>query len=169
MKYDSLNQWLTLMANIAVFASIMFLAVEIRQNQTAIEESNRLSILDARALEIEQFNEFRSMVLQDSELSRIWDDGNAGRDLSPSDATRFGLLCANVIWISAGSFERSVALDRLDAAAATTAIRAAMIDDSEYFRDCWLSLRDTLVAYGVSEYVDAVERGVKTDLAPRDQ
>lgn len=128
-----------------------------------MEESNRLNILGARTIEIEQFNAFRSMIVQDPELTRIWSDGIADRELDSLSQTRFDLLCNNVVWMSAGSYERSIALDRVDAAAATTAFRATQIDRSEIFKNCWLSLRDTLRSYGMSDYVDAVEAQVKSD------
>jgi len=164
MKKSAINSWLTLLANVAVFASILFLAIEIGQNQTAIEESNRLSILGAREIEIVQFNEFRSMIVQDPELTRIWSDGNADRELDSFSQTRFDLLCNNIVWMSAGSYERSIALERVDAAAATTIARAAYIDGSKIFKNCWLSLRDMLRSYGMSDYVDAVESHVKSAL-----
>jgi hypothetical protein len=157
MKLDDYNRWLTLLANVAVFASIMFLAIEIRQNQTAIEESNRLNILEARSLEIEHFNDWRSLLIEDPELARIWDDAMKGQTLDGIDQARFFHLCNNLVWISAGSYERSKALDRLDAANATTSIRAAMIDSSPVFHDCWFSLRDMLKDYGVGDYVNEVE------------
>jgi hypothetical protein len=157
MKLDDYNRWLTLLANVAVFASIMFLAIEIRQNQTAIEESNRLNVLEARSLEIEQFNDWRSLLIEDAELARIWDGAMNGQTLQGIDQARFFNLCNNLVWISAGSFERSKALGRLDAANATTSIRAAMIDSSPAFRECWFALRDMLVEYGVGDYVNEVE------------
>ena len=156
-KLSGLNRWLTLLANIAVFASIMFLAVEISQNQTAIEESNRLSRLDARVIEIEQFNEFRQNLIEDPELLQIWNVGMADGELTDSEQDRFFLLCTNIIWISAGSWERSVALGRMDAAEATTRIRAEMIEGSSYFESCWEFMRGNLEPYGLTEYVALVE------------
>ncbi len=164
MKMNSVNRWLTLLANVAVFASIMFLAIEIRQNQTSIEESNRLAVLDARELEVEQFNDFRSMLLQDPDLIRIWNDGFADKELDPPDRQRFDLLCNNYLWISASSYERSIALGRIEAAAATTAIRASMIDESETFKECWFWLRDMFISYGVRDYVEAVESQVQSEV-----
>ena len=156
-KLGSLNRWLTLLANVAVFASIMFLAVEISQNQTAIEESNRLSRLDARVIEIEQFNDFRNTLIEDPELLQIWNVGMADGELTSDERDRFFMLCTNIIWISAGSWERSVALGRMDSAEATTKIRADMIDGSSYFESCWVSMRENLIPYGLAEYVDLVE------------
>lgn len=168
MDTENLNRWLTLGANLAVFASIMFLAVEIRQNQVSIDEANELSKLDARVIEIEQFNRFRESLIEDPELLAIWNTGLADAELSAEEQSRFDLLCANVIWISAGSWERSVALDRADAAAATIAIRRETIQDSSRFARCWEAMRKNLIPYGLSEYVKAVEDGLRTDPETRE-
>ena len=39
MDADKLNRWMTLGANIGVFAGLIFLAVEVRQNTDSLEES----------------------------------------------------------------------------------------------------------------------------------
>lgn len=121
-------------------------------------------MLGAREIEVEQFNEFRSQIFQDPELSRVWFDGNSDQELDPLSNSRYLMLCNNIVWISASSYERSRELGREDAASATTAIRATMIDESERFKSCWLSLREMLRSYGVGAYVDPVEAQVKTDL-----
>ena len=157
MRLDPLNRWITLLANVAVFASIMFLAIEIGQNQTAIEESNRLSVLDARTLEIEQFNQWRGRLIEDPELARIWQEGMEEQDLTPVEELRFLNLCANLVWISAGSYERSLALERSDAREATTSIRASMIESSSRFRNCWETMAPMLREYGAADYVEEVE------------
>lgn len=164
MDTDKLNRWLTLGANIAVFAGIMFLAVEVRQNQVSIDEANQLSKLEARAIEVEQFNSFRNMLIEDPELLGIWNNGLADAEFSADEEARFGLLCANLIWISAGSWERSVTLGRTEAAAATTLIRAEMVEGSLRFAGCWQSMRGNLIPYGLSGYVRQVEEGLTIDL-----
>ena len=168
MKLGAVSRWLALVANIAVFASIVFLAIEVRQNQATLEESNRLSVLQARTIEIEQFNSFRSMVTQDPELSRIWFDGLADKDLEPSDEARFTYLCENNIWISVGSFDRSTELNRPVVAQGTVQVRAGMIDSSSRFRSCWVGHREMIRRYDMEDYVDAVEQAVKSDLTKTD-
>jgi hypothetical protein len=52
MKNSPLNDWLTLTANLAVVAGIIFLAVEIRQNTAAV----RLSTTQFMSAELADFN-----------------------------------------------------------------------------------------------------------------
>ena len=44
MKLSSLNEWLTLLANVGVLAGILFLAFEIQQNTSAIQSSTAQSV-----------------------------------------------------------------------------------------------------------------------------
>jgi hypothetical protein len=168
VKLGAINRWLALVANIAVFASIVFLAIEVRQNQATLEESNRLSVLQARTIEIEQFNSFRSMVTQDPELSRIWFNGLADKNLDASDEARFKFLCENNIWISIGSFDRSTELNRPVVAQGTVQVRADMIDSSSRFRSCWIGHREMIRRYDMEDYVEAVEQLVKSHMSKPD-
>ena len=43
MASDKLNRWLTLVANLAVVAGIIFLAMEIRQNNSMVELEQQAS------------------------------------------------------------------------------------------------------------------------------
>ena len=47
MKLDNVNKWLTLVANFGVVAWIIFLAIEVRQNQELLERDHAL--LDHRS------------------------------------------------------------------------------------------------------------------------
>ena len=47
MKLDNVNKWLTLVANFSVVAGIIFLAIEVRQNQELLERDHEL--LDHRS------------------------------------------------------------------------------------------------------------------------
>ena len=80
---DSVNKWLTLMANLGVIAGIVFLVVEIRQNNVQLAAQARNSMFEARSeydrdtisnnggiAEIEQ-KETRGETLTDTETRRL--------------------------------------------------------------------------------------------------
>jgi hypothetical protein len=158
MKKGKLNEWLTLLANFGVVTGIVFLVIEVRQNQAAIEESNLINRVQARSMEIDQFNDFRAFVSQSEELSRIWVEGIAGQPLDTVERARFEMLCLSNVWISVGAYERSLLLDRPGIADGTVRIRAEMLAESPGFRDCWNKVvRQSVLEYGMGEYVDAVE------------
>ena len=158
MKRQTLNEWLSLLANFGVVAGIVFLAIEVRQNQATLEESNRLNQVLARSMEIDQFNDFRSYVSQSEALSRIWLEGRKGAALTPVEKERFEMLCLSNVWISVGAYERSRMLERPSVAAGTIRIRADMLANDPGFRACWNDVvRASVIDYGMAEYVEAVE------------
>jgi len=48
MKVDQINRWLTLLANVGVIAGILFLALELQQNNELLAAQARRDQLDAR-------------------------------------------------------------------------------------------------------------------------
>lgn len=61
---DRLNRWLTLSANLAVVAGIIFVAVELRQN-------NEMAELQRAAIQDERVNSLTDMVIADAELVEL--------------------------------------------------------------------------------------------------
>ena len=85
MDLDKLNKWLTLLANFGVVAGLIFLVIEIRQNQTLLEQNQQtmlrdqeLQILSATQSEVETFNDLRAQIYLDEELSKLWLEGQSG-------------------------------------------------------------------------------------------
>ena len=156
MRLKEFNSWLSLLANVGVVAGIVFLAVEIRQNQTTIEESNRINLVEARRSEIDQFNGFRTLLIQ-NDNPRIWLEGLTGEDLVPSDQLIFSQLCATQTWISVGVYERSIELGRFGVAQATASRRAKQVRKYPGYRACWESIKSSIREYGISEFVDLVD------------
>jgi hypothetical protein len=72
MNTDNLNRWLTLGANIGVLIGIIFLALELQQNNELLEsqaqETQALSIQNATTLD----QDFLLVIAADSALSETW-------------------------------------------------------------------------------------------------
>ena len=157
VNLDNLGKWLTIIANFGVVAGIIFLAIEVRQNQVSIEDSNRINRLNARTIEVQQYNDFRTVLAQDRELSDIWAKGLNGQALEPSESERFSHLCKNWLWMGITSHERSIELGRDETAKGGVILRAQELHNRAGFRRCWDDNRDIIRGYGFTEYVDAVE------------
>lgn len=158
MKLESLNRWLTLLANIGVIAGIVFLAIEVRQNQLMLEESNRLNRVMARVEDVDTFNSWRGQWVQSEELARIYSAGSAGHPLSEIDEVRFRNLCTSELWTHLKLFERALALNDEDAAAGSIAIVARyMLPSSPGLRRCWDEVKVGMLAYGSDEFVLRVD------------
>jgi len=52
MKFDPLNKWLSLAANIGVVIGIFVLVWEVRQNQEILEQYHQMNLLSARTTDI---------------------------------------------------------------------------------------------------------------------
>jgi hypothetical protein len=157
VDFDRLNKWLTLAANIGVVGGIVFLAIEVRQNQASLEEFNKINRLDARTIEVQQYNDFRTVLAENKELSDIWAKGIIGETLDSSESERFDHLCKNILWIGVTAHERSIELGRVDTARGGITSTARQLNNSSGYRRCWEDNRDIIRGYGFVEYVDAIE------------
>jgi hypothetical protein len=150
MKKIDLGQILNTLANLGVIAGIVFLAMEIRQ-------TNSIAILDARTTELDQYNNWRMTLVEDDLLSDIWTRGLAGMLDDPLEIRKFQLLCMNYVWLSVTAWERGVELGRQTVVTTQTAIRGRMLREDVGFQDCWDYVKDSIIEYGLSDYVDQVE------------
>jgi len=97
-KFD-FGQTIQIVANIGVLAGLIFLAVEVSQNQSSIDEDAQLNTL-------ESFNEFRNFIANSEQLSEIWLKGLAGNELTPTEALRFGYICLDYLMLFATNYSR---------------------------------------------------------------
>ena len=114
-------------------------------------------MLNARTVEVEQYNAWRSMVLQTPGLLELWTAGLRGDELSEMDEERFMYLCSNYTWLGITSFERSLKLGRQETASQNVKLRGRMLRDNPGFKRWWGRNRDNIIGYGIEEYVIEVE------------
>ena len=88
MKVDRLNSWLGVFANIGVVAGIVFLAVEVNQNSSELEQSRAVSTAQATfQLNAGMDDDYRAMA-QDPELAQLVKSGYDNPD-SLTELQRF--------------------------------------------------------------------------------
>ena len=78
MNLDSLNKWLTLLANIGVITGIIFLAVEVSQNNDFLAYEERLS-------SVQQSMDAYEAISQDPQLSELIVKDRIGEQLTPAE------------------------------------------------------------------------------------
>jgi hypothetical protein len=164
MNLDKLNQWLTLLANFGVVAGIVFLAIEIRQNQALLEQNHQtmlraqeLEILNATHLEVEQFNDLRAQIYLSKEISELWLNGRSGEFDNAVEEYRYNQLCSAWFISNGLSYERSIMLDRPTVLQALPQQSRFGIDMNPGMKKCWDKVAPFLVSFGFDEYVSAVE------------
>ena len=84
MKKIDLGQAISILANVGVIAGIVFLAVEIQQNTSAIRSQSSIAVNDSLA-------HLNQALYDNPELTDIWIRGRESLvDLDPNEAERFG-------------------------------------------------------------------------------
>jgi hypothetical protein len=164
MDLDKLNKWLTLLANFGVVAGLIFLAIEIRQNQTLLEQNQQamlrdqeLQILSATQSEVETFNDLRAQIYLNEELSKLWLEGRSGEFDSAVSEYRYNSLCSAWFIANGLSYERSIVLDRPMVLDALTENSRSGIEQFPGWKRCWDQVAPFLIRFGFDEYVTAVE------------
>ncbi len=90
MKSDRLNRWLTLAANVGVIAGILFLAIELRQN-------NELLTLEANYAQFNMERGRRSRIIEDEGFADLIDRERFGKELTSAEKMRLRLHWLDVI------------------------------------------------------------------------
>lgn len=162
MKKIDLGQTISILANLGVLAGIVFLAIEVSQNQATLEEQTRLNALSGREAASESFNNIRTLLLENPDLMQIWNKGNAGDELTAIEEDRFELLCATNLFSRLSIYTRQRALD-LDAEVRGT-IGGIRLDvqNSNRFRECWDEFKEIAAFQGHEDFVELVETGYQT-------
>lgn len=88
---DKVNKWLMLVANLGVIAGIIFLAIEIQQNNSLLEAQTSYNYFKARD---------DKLMLQASDpiLGSIASKARLGEDLTTEELTRFNIFISSVIY-----------------------------------------------------------------------
>jgi hypothetical protein len=100
MNWDAVSAIADVLATVGVIASLIYVAVQVRQNSKLIDQS----ILATRSATVHEisvsFSRFYELLAQDSELSDIYQRGIRGETLTGNEVCRFeSLLFIYVTWL----------------------------------------------------------------------
>jgi hypothetical protein len=97
---------------IAVVATLVYLALNIRQNTAHLSQNTRAVQLSALQATGESTNRVREMLILNPELSDLYLKGLRGySELELSDRLRFGMLLENFLKTAEAAYVRNVVLD----------------------------------------------------------
>jgi len=100
-----------MIGGIAVVASLIYLAIQIRQNTQQIAHSIETSRLSAFERNIESANRVRELLIRDSDLARLFLRGSEEYDdLDSSEKFRFGLVMSNIMTAFQGAYLRHISV-----------------------------------------------------------
>ena len=100
---------------IAVVVTLIYLAVQVRQNTLQLRDSMKLSRIQARDVAFQSFSEFRSKVVSNADVAELYLSGL--RDpacLEPRDRLRFNLLAGELFYLLQTSLQRVTDLGGAD-------------------------------------------------------
>ena len=158
MRKIDLGQAISILANVGILISIVFLAIEVSQNRASIEDANEINRLSARSTASYQASNWRLLLGENAEIAELWMAGLAGEELNPVDTLRFQALCTDQLWRLATNYERNVALDNEQSAQGNVTQAKVSLRDDPGMRSCWESEKEGIGLY-ISSFVDAVDDG----------
>jgi hypothetical protein len=91
MNSDRLNRWMTLGANVAVLAGIIFLASEMQQNTVATE-------LEAASNFQNNFSQIELFIAGSPEFAELLNKGREGEELTSTEQLRLSVFYGNVLF-----------------------------------------------------------------------
>ena len=88
MKISDVNQWLTLLGNIAILTGLIFVAMEIQQ-------SNRIALSEQERSRTGHIIALKNQMIQNAE---VWSKCSQGEELTANEE----IICDNIIWAQWG-------------------------------------------------------------------
>ena len=160
MKKIDFGQLSQTLANVGVLLGIVFLALEIRQNQNVVEEQNTLTRLTVRDTQYENYSRFRHLLLANPELQEILIKGSTGQNLTETEKARYRTMCNERLYMNLTAFTRAEALGFPGGLKAGVRPTAREIRGATAFKECWEDASESFRTDGYDSFVDEVERAL---------
>ena len=87
MNWDALGSVAELLGTLLVLVSVLYLAVQVKQNTNAVKAASHHAVTDT-------FNSVSSLIAQDTDVARRWRLGNEqSPDLTEDERVSYGFMC----------------------------------------------------------------------------
>ena len=161
MKQIDVGQVSQVLANVGVMLGIVFLAIEVRQNQATLEEQNTLTTLAARDGALDNFSRFRILLLENPSLHALWLKGRDDEPLSDVEGDQFLTLCLEDTYGRLSVYNRFSALGEVLEVEALVRRMATQLMESARHTECWQTLRGLIAAQGHNSFVSAIDQAIE--------
>jgi len=145
---DRFNKWLSLSANFAVVAGIIFLGVELKQNNRLLQQQSELVYFHNKIVLTEA-------LMLDSGLAEIYVKASNNEELSDVDTLRIGRYYRRMFrgfeWEYGQHRDGLITISRFNA-------WTNMINENKYARDTWEWFIQSVASEGFIRFVE--ENGV---------
>lgn len=99
MNWEAIGTLAEVVGAAAVVVSLVYLAVQIRQNTRHVEEQGRAQRFSALGVLFDNWRNFRTNIIADSRAANIWRRGNEDpNQLDADERVVFDLLMVDLMW-----------------------------------------------------------------------
>ena len=99
MNWEAIGAVADIVGAVAVVVSLVYLAVQIRQNTKQLEEQGRAQRFSALGVLFDNWRNFRANIISDLAVAKIWRRGNEDPDqLNEDERIVFDLLLIDLVW-----------------------------------------------------------------------
>lgn len=139
MNWEALGTAAEVVGAVAVVVSLVYLAVQIRQNTRQVEEQGRALRFSALGVLFDNWRNFRSNIIADPATANVWRRGNENPgQLDEDEKVIFELLMVDLMWGFAANWMVGVD-DGLGSYLRDDIADNLLIYDSPGFRAWWQS------------------------------
>lgn len=159
MNWDAIGAIGELVGALAVILTLGFLAVQVRQNTRAMEESNRLERVAALDRHTDTVSRWRGRLAEHSELTRIWELAHQGRvdELDEVEHARLAQIWIDLVNTQRSNFMRARTVGQQGLATQAARAIAVEIFESPALGEHWKWSR-SWHALASPEFTESVDR-----------
>ena len=141
---------------IALVASLIFVAFELRQNQNELEDANKYARAEALATSLESAQNMRHFM---AEHSTIWNRAIQGKELTDDEIWTVFAICGDNLWIPANTYRYGdlsgdstmISMSKVWAKSMAELLKSACSNN-------YLMLKPIMVSGGYSEIVEIYDQ-----------
>ena len=160
MDLNTLAQLGELVGGIGVFATLIYLTIQVRQSNAMQATAAELARAEAQENASAGWSTWRHM-LTDSELSSIWRRAHASEELTPDEKSRLHFVLAELTYRSLAAQDRYTAAGSTDFIGIPPAVLAREIGTSPVMREAWSEMAEELNDYGIHQFESDVSKLLK--------
>lgn len=159
MNWEAIGALSEIISAAAVVATLVFLAIQTRQNTDAVEEGNRLARIAAIDTHAESVRRWRASLAENREIGAIWLKALKEEPLDDLESLRLHNMFINLVNIQRANYERACAIGEEGLARQASRAIAAECPQNKVFSVLWNEIRDWQ-SLSSAEYVAAVDREI---------
>ena len=151
------NRW-SIISNIAVIISLIFVIFELRQNHKALEEANMIARMESANDAYTGSTTFRQMIIDNAE---VWDKANKGVPLSDVETLIRNQISSTWYFNHGQMYEQAVRLNDEKMIKARISLPERIVPLNPGIKAYWPSVKPEYIAKGYSALIAPYEKSFR--------